>query len=278
MVNPLLIFLPFLSVTALPGTADAAGPDPCAGRRIHIRGLPPHFNTDLLRHCDANAFPLADPSAAATSVPPCESLADHGLGPRTHPHNRSWYCNDARLLEAFFHRRILERDCLADDLADVVFLPYYAALNALSYVIDPALLDESTRHGVALAEFLSPDQAHILPRWHGHDHFLVVAGSTWDYAQSPGVDPRLWGSSSLLRLPELANFTSLTLESRTWPWQEHAIPHPTSFHPSSLGHLRSWLAHARRLRCATLMLFAGGASRPCRPLLGQTVLGYRWTV
>jgi hypothetical protein len=191
MVNPLLIFLPFLSVTALPDTADAAGPDPCAGRRIHIRGLPPHFNTDLLCHCGANAFPpLVDPSAAATSVPPCESLADHGLGPRTHPHNRSWYRNDARLLEAFFHRRILERDCLADDPADAVFLPYYAALNALPYVIDPALLDESTRHGVALAEFLSPDQAHILSRRHGHDHFLVVAGSAWDYAQSPGVEPR----------------------------------------------------------------------------------------
>jgi hypothetical protein len=159
-----------------------------------------------------------------------------------------------------------------------VFLPYYAALDALPYVIDLALLDESTRHGVALAEFLSPDKAHILSRRHGHDHFLVVAGSAWDYAQSLGVEPRLWGSTSLLRLPGLANFTSLTLESCTWPWQEHAIPHPTSFHPSFLGHLRVWLARARRSRCATLMLFAGGASHPCRPLLGQTVLGYRWTV
>jgi hypothetical protein len=274
MVNPLLIFLPFLSVAALPGNADAAGPDPCAGRRIHIRGLPPRFNTDLLRHCGANAFPLADPSAAATSVPPCESLANHGLGPRTHPRSRSWYRTDARLLEAFFHRRILERDCLADDPADAdaVFLPYYAALDALPYVIDPALLDESARHGVALAEFLSRDQAHILSRRHRHDHFLVVAGSAWDYAQSPVAEPRLWGSTSLLRLPELANFTFLTLESRTWPWQEHAIPHPTSFHPSSLGHLRAWLARARRSRRATLMLFAGGASRPSRPNIRGSIL------
>ena len=87
-----------------------------------------------------------------------------------------------------------------------------------------------------------------------------------------GVEPRLWGSTSLLRLPELANFTSLTLESRTWPWQEHAIPHPTSFHPSSLGHLRAWLARARRSRRATLMLFAGGASRPSRPNIRGSIL------
>ncbi|XP_062205950.1 probable xyloglucan galactosyltransferase GT19 [Phragmites australis] len=272
MANPLFLFL-LLSVAAAPG-AGADGQDPCAGRRIHIRHLPPRFNAHLLRHCGADAFPLADPSAAATSSPPCESLANHGLGPRTHPRSRSWYRTDPRLLEVFFHRRILERDCLADDPAhaDAVFVPYYAALDALPYVLDPALLDASARHGAALAEFLARDQPRILSRRQGHDHFLVVAGSAWDYAQPPGVDPRLWGSTSLLRLPELANFTFLTLESRAWPWQEHAVPHPTSFHPASLPLMRAWLARARRARRSTLMLFAGGASRPSRPNIRGSIL------
>ncbi|KAJ1292619.1 hypothetical protein BS78_01G003800 [Paspalum vaginatum] len=269
MPNPLFLFL-FLFLL-LSGVATADDPDPCAGRRIHIRSLPRRFNADLLRYCGGDGFPLADTSAAATSVPPCASLANHGLGPRTHPRSRSWYRTDPRLLEAFFHRRIQERDCLVDDPADAdaVFLPYYAALDALPYVLRPSLLDESARHGAALAEHLS--RGGLLSRCHGHDHFLLLAGSAWDYSQAPG-GPRLWGTTSLLRLPALANLTFLTLESRTWPWQEHALPHPTSFHPASLAHLRAWLARARRSPRPTLMLFAGGVSRPSRPNIRGSIL------
>ncbi|CAL4932184.1 unnamed protein product [Urochloa decumbens] len=275
MANPPFLFLfLLLNLAAAARRAGADESDPCAGRRIHIRHLPPRFNTDLLRHCGADAFPLTDPTAAATSAPPCESLANHGLGPRTHPRSRSWYRTDPRLLEPFFHRRILERGCLADDpaRADAVFVPYYAALDALPYVLDPALLDASARHGAELAAFLARDQPRILSRRHGHDHFLVVSGSAWDYAQPPDTEPRLWGTTSLLRLPELANVTFLTVESRVWPWQEHAIPHPTSFHPATLPHLRTWLARARRSRRATLMLFTGGVSRPSRPNIRGSIL------
>ncbi|EMS47196.1 Xyloglucan galactosyltransferase KATAMARI1 [Triticum urartu] len=59
MPNSLLLLL--LVLRAVAGDAAADSADPCAGRRIHIRDLPPSFNTHLLRHCDA-AFPLADPS------------------------------------------------------------------------------------------------------------------------------------------------------------------------------------------------------------------------
>ncbi|KAK3157089.1 hypothetical protein QOZ80_2AG0116020 [Eleusine coracana subsp. coracana] len=267
---PFLLIL--LTVAAVSGDDDA---DPCAGRRIHIRRLPPRFNTDLLRHCGAASFPLSDPSSSATSAPPCESLANHGLGPRTHPRTRSWYRTDPRLFEAFFHRRVQEMGCLAADPADAdaVFVPYYAALDALPYVLDPALLDASGSHGAALAEFLARDSPRILARRQGHDHFLVVAGSAWDHAQPLGPqESRLWGSTSLLRLPALANFTFLTLESRAWAWQEHAIPHPTSFHPSTLPLLRAWLARARRSRRDTLVLFAGGAARPSRPNIRGSIL------
>ncbi|RLN17652.1 hypothetical protein C2845_PM02G40400 [Panicum miliaceum] len=184
--------------------------DPCAGRRVHVRRLPSRFNTDLLRHC-ATAFPLADPGSA----PACASLANHGLGPRTHNRSRSWYRTDARLLEPLFPRRLLDRRaCLVrrPAQADAVFLPYYAALDAL----DPALLNSSALHGLPLARFLARDHPHLLARRHGHDHFFVLAGPAWDFSQPLG-DAKMYGTTSLLSRPELANFTILTLQSRAWP-------------------------------------------------------------
>ena len=180
MPNSILLLLIVLgAVAGVSGDAAGDAADPCAGRRIHIRPLPPRFNTHLLRHCDA-AFPLADPSAATTSAPSCESLANHGLGPRTHARSHSWYRTDARLLEPFFHRRLLERGCLGADpaIADAVFVPYYAALDSLPYILDPSLLNSSALHGASLAQFLARDRPQILARRHGHDHFMVLAGTT----------------------------------------------------------------------------------------------------
>ncbi|KAL6645315.1 hypothetical protein ACP70R_016923 [Stipagrostis hirtigluma subsp. patula] len=266
-LNRLLVLL--CSVVAVSGQR----PDPCAGRRIHIRRLPARFNTQLLRHC-ATAFPLADPSTPSASTPACASLVNHGLGPRTHNRSRSWYRTDARLLEPFFHRRLLERHCLVHHpaRADAVFLPYCAALDALPFALDPALLNSSALHGAHLASFLARDHPHLLARHHGHDHFFVLAGPAWDYSQPPDTDPRLWGTTSLLRRPEFENFTVLTLESRSWPWQEHAVPHPTSFHPASLQRLQAWLARARRSRRTALMLYAGGVSKPSRPNIRGSIL------
>jgi hypothetical protein len=101
---------------------------------------------------------------------------------------------------------------------------------------------------------------------------MVLAGSAWDHSQPPRSEPRLWGTTSLVRLPEFENFTFLAFESRSWPWQEHAIPHPTSFHPASLPRLDAWLARARRSRRTTLMLYAGGVSRPSRPNIRGSIL------
>ncbi|KAJ1261634.1 hypothetical protein BS78_09G045700 [Paspalum vaginatum] len=272
--NRLRLLLVLLCSATTAAAAAAANhshrpPDPCLGRRIHVRRLPARFNTDLLRHC-ATAFPLADPG----STPSCASLANHGLGPRTHNRSRSWYRTDARLLEPFFHRRVLERACLVDRpaRADAVFLPYYASLDALPYALDPELLNSSAQHGAALARFLSRDRPRALALRGGHDHFLVLAGPAWDYAQAHDAEPRLYGTTSLLRRPELANLTVLALESRAWPWQEHAVPHPTSFHPSSLPRLRAWLARARRSRRNALMLYAGGVARPSRPNIRGAIL------
>ncbi|TVU08457.1 hypothetical protein EJB05_41862, partial [Eragrostis curvula] len=262
--------LPLLLCWSIVAVSSERTEDPCAGRRIHVRRLPARFNAELLQHC-GTAFPLSD---AADPNRSCASLANHGLGRRTHNRSRSWYRTDGRFLEPLFHHRILERDCLVAHpaRADAVFVPYYGALDALPYVLDPALLNHSALHGLPLAHFLATDQPQVLARRHGHDHFLVLAGPAWDYAQPLDTEPRLWGTTSLLALPELHNFTVLTLESRAWPWQEHAVPHPTSFHPPSLPRLRAWLARARRSRRTSLMLFAGGVSRPSRPNIRGSIL------
>ncbi|XP_008787004.2 probable xyloglucan galactosyltransferase GT19 [Phoenix dactylifera] len=223
----------------------------CEGRWIHIRDLPPRFNTDLLRSC--NAFPLYDDGDF------CPYLANHGLGPRTHNRSRSWYRTDPHMLEPFFHRRLLEYPCLTPDpaRADAVFLPYYASLDSLPFLYNPALFNSSALHGRDLADLLRRDSPAVSARRGGHDHFLVLARPAWDYSQEPDADPPLWGTS-FLHLPDFLNVTVLALEARPWPWQERAVPHPTSFHPATLARLDAWLARARRARRTTLMLFAGG--------------------
>lgn len=223
----------------------------CEGRWIHIRDLPSRFNTDLLRFC--NAFPLNDDGDF------CPYLANHGLGPRTHNRSRSWYRTDPHVLEPFFHRRLLEYPCLTPDpaLADAVFLPYYAALDALPFLYHPPLFNSSALHGRDIADFLRRDHPAIWGRRRGHDHFLVLARAAWDFSQDPNADPPLWGTS-FLHLPDFLNITVLTLEARPWPWQEHAVPPFTSFHPATPALLDGWLGRARRARRTTLMLFVGG--------------------
>ncbi|OAY65922.1 Xyloglucan galactosyltransferase KATAMARI, partial [Ananas comosus] len=242
------------------GDGGGGGDRGCEGRRIHIRELPARFNTELLRGCDAFS------QWEVVGGEFCAYLANHGLGPRTHNRSRSWYRTDARLLEPFFHRRLLEYPCLTPDpsAADAIFLPYYGALDALPYLL---LLNDNASaalHGAPLARLLRSDRPALLRRRAGHDHFLVLAGPAWDFSQHPRADPPLWGTS-FLRLPDLLNLTVLVLESRPphSRWQEHAVPHPTSFHPHSLPRLAAWLARAARSPRPTLMLFAGGgASSP----------------
>ncbi|MQM22113.1 hypothetical protein Taro_055159 [Colocasia esculenta] len=248
-----LVFAAVCNARSDPATATRSVPDECAGRRIHIRRLPPRFNEQLLLNCPAY-HPLYDDF--------CPYLANGALGHKTHNGSRSWYRTDPIVLEPLFHRRLLEYPCLAPDpsAADAVFLPYYAALDALRYLYGPEV-NSSHEHGLNLFDFLSQDHPGIWARRGGHDHFLVMAGRAWDFSQDPAAEPPVWGTS-FLELPEFYNVTALVLESRAWPWQEQAIPYPTSFHPANLPLLESWIARARRSRRTVLMMFAGGGGSP----------------
>lgn len=257
-ILPLLFLILSVAATVCharsdPATSNPAVSDDCAGRRIHIRRLPPRFNEELLRNCSAY-YPLYDDF--------CPYLAHGALGDKTHNGSRSWYRTDPSVLEPLFHRRLLEYPCLTPDAAaaDAVFLPYYAALDALRYLYGPGV-NSSHEHGLELFEFLARHDPGIWARRGGHDHFLVMARPAWDFSQDPAADPPIWGTS-FLELPEFYNVTALVLESRAWPWQEQAIPYPTSFHPPNLPLLESWIARARRSRRTTLMMFSGGGGSP----------------
>ncbi|CAL9038014.1 unnamed protein product [Musa banksii] len=242
----------------------------CEGRWIYIRELPSRFNTDLLATCDD--FPLLFELREQQEKSLLPFIANHGLGPRAHNRSHSWYRTDPLFMELLFHRRMLEYPCLVADpaAADAVFLPYYAAIAALPFLYSPDQWNSSALHGRDLADWLRRDRPGIWSRRAGHDHFLAVAGAAWDFDNDP-AQTTVWGTA-FLGLPECYNLSALTLESRAWPLQEHAVPPPTSFHPATLGRFNAWLARARRSRRPALMLFAGGAaSSSGRPNIASSI-------
>ncbi|KAJ3671112.1 hypothetical protein LUZ60_008538 [Juncus effusus] len=248
----LLSFLLLLLLLLLPPPLSGG---PCANRRIHILPLPSSFNSDLLS-LPNSSFPLSDSPSFSPYLP------NHSLGPRTHPLSHSWFRTDPRLLEPLFHHRLsTSYPCLSPSPLNstAIFLPYYASLDALPFLFNSSNFNTSVSHGLPLYEYLVRNHAEILNQHHGHNLFLVLSGVAWDFNQDPRSDPVSWGTS-FLRLEQFMNFTILTQESRPWPWQEHAIPHPTSFHPPSLTHLSNWISRAARSKRETLMLFAGGGT------------------
>ncbi|PIA50143.1 hypothetical protein AQUCO_01300701v1 [Aquilegia coerulea] len=233
----------------------------CTGKWIHIRKLPSRFNLDLLLNC--SDYPLYEDF--------CPYLANHGLGHKTHNRSHSWYRTDPYMLELIFHRRILEYPCLTSNpiQANAIYLPYYAAIDAFRYFYG-ADYNSSAQHGLHLYNFLQQDNSYIWNRNFGHDHFLVMARPAWDFSQPLGNDPPLWGTS-FLQVPEFYNVTALTLEARPWPWQEQAIPYPTSFHPPSIALLENWIERVRRGHRTTFMLFAGGGGLGSSPNIRRSI-------
>ncbi|KAI3981361.1 hypothetical protein MKX01_001806 [Papaver californicum] len=232
----------------------------CKGKWVYVRKLPTSFNLDLLVDC--SNYPLYDNF--------CPHLANHGLGHKTHNRSHSWFRTDPFMLELIFHRRILEYPCLTTNpvTADAIYLPYYSGIDALSYLYGSDV-NSSAQHGLHLFEFLTNDLPQIWNRNHGFDHFLVMARPAWDFSQPLRNDP-VWGTS-FLELPEFFNVTALTLESRFWPWQEQAIPYPTSFHPPNVLLMESWIERVRRTHRTTLMLFAGGGGVSASPNIRHSI-------
>ncbi|GFP81785.1 xyloglucan galactosyltransferase katamari1 [Phtheirospermum japonicum] len=257
------LLLLFLSTTAYSATTqDPDLESECTDKWIHIRHLPPEFNLDLLTNC--SEYPLFDNF--------CPYISNYGLGQKTHNSSHSWYRTDPFMLELIFHRRMLEYPCLTPDpnLADAIYVPYYAGIDALRFLFGPEV-NSSSRHGLTLFHHLARvDNPSIWNRNLGHDHFLVMARPAWDFSQPLSNDPPIFGTS-FLELPEFFNLTALTFEARAYPWQEQAIPYPTSFHPPNLAFFESWVNRVRRSRRSTLMLFAGGGGISANPNVRRSI-------
>ncbi|EYU30311.1 hypothetical protein ABFS82_01G089300 [Erythranthe guttata] len=266
-LTPLFLLLVLITTTAVSAAAattqDSDLESDCTNKWIHIRHLPPEFNLDLLKNC--SEYPVFDNF--------CPYIPNHGLGHKTHNSSHSWYRTDPFMLELIFHRRILEYPCLTPDpvLADAVFLPYYAGIDSLKYLFGPEV-NSSFLHGLDLYQYLtnSENTPSIWDRHHGHDHFLVMARPAWDFSQPVSNDPPVFGTS-FLELPEFFNVTALTFEARAYPWQEQAVPYPTSFHPPNLAFLDSWMNRVRRSRRSTLMVFAGGGGISANPNVRRSI-------
>lgn len=176
------------------------------------------------------------------------------------------------MLELIFHRRMLEYPCLANDpqQANAIYVPYYGGIDSLKFLFGPEV-NSSFEHGLDLFHFLAHvDSPYIWGKNFGHDHFLVMARPAWDFSQPLSNDPPIFGTS-FLELPEFYNVTALTFEARAYPWQERAIPYPTSFHPPNLGFLESWITRVRRSRRSSLMLFAGGGGISANPNVRRSI-------
>lgn len=260
--SPTLLLLLLLAAVFAAAAQDSDPEPDCTNRWIHIRHLPPQFNLDLLSNC--SEYPVFDDF--------CPYAANHGLGQKTHNSSRSWYRTDPSMLELIFHRRMLEYPCLtADpDLAAAIYVPYYAGLDALRYLYGPDQ-NSSFLHGRDLFHFLAhSDRPSIWRRRRGHDHFLVMARPAWDFSQPLSNDPPIFGTS-FLESPEFFNVTALTLESRAYPWQEQAIPYPTSFHPPNLRLLEAWMNRVRKSKRTTVMMFAGGGGISANPNVRRSI-------
>lgn len=257
-----LLLILFLTTTTTISSQDSDPESDCTNRWIHIRRLPPEFNLDLLANC--SEYPLFDNF--------CPYIPNHGLGQKTHNSSHSWYRTDPFMLELIFHRRMLEYPCLTPDPdpADAIYIPYYAGIDSLKYLYGPEV-NSSFRHGLDLYHYLANlDTPSIWNKNLGHDHFLVMARPAWDFSQPLANDPPIFGTS-FLELPEFFNVTSLTLESRAYPWQEQAVPYPTSFHPPNLAFFESWVNRVRKSRRSTLMLFAGGGGFSANPNVRRSI-------
>lgn len=167
---------------------------------------------------------------------------------------------------------MLEYPCLTSDpnQASAIYLPYYGGIDSLKYLYGPEV-NSSFLHGLDLYQYLvHQDSPNIWNRNFGHDHFLVMSRPAWDLIQPLSTDPPIFGTS-FLELPEFYNITVLTFEARAYPWQERAIPYPTSFHPPNLAFFESWVSRLRRTRRTTLMLFAGGGGISANPNVRRSI-------
>ncbi|KAG2534961.1 xyloglucan galactosyltransferase KATAMARI1 homolog [Panicum virgatum] len=256
------------SASALPVAAGeerrrprgVGGGDACRGRYVYIHDLPPRFNADIIRNCRKTEDHWADM---------CRFLRNDGLGRPLADRidgviksEAGWYDTHQFALDAIFHNRMKQYECLTSDSAEAsaVFVPFYAGFDFVRYHwgYDNATRDAAS---VDLTEWLM-----ARPEWRrmgGRDHFLVAGRTGWDFRRSNNVDPD-WGND-LLVMPAGQNMSVLVLESAMLHGSDYPVPYPTYFHPRSDADVLRWQDRVRGQRRTWLMAFVG-APRPDVPI------------
>lgn len=224
----------------------------CEGRRIFMYDLPPDFNDLLLQQCDRKIADWLDF---------CAHIQNEGFGRQINS-TRGWYGTDFYMLDVIFNERMKRYGCRTTDWkeADAFFIPYYGGLDALRFLYGKERRNRRDQ-GIELAKWLQEKGGEGWKVRGGEDHFMVMGRTAWDFGVELIENEGVWGTS-LSEQPKLFKITKLLIESRPWKSQtEQAIPYPSSFHPSSISDLHSWLSSVQASPRRFLFTFTG-APRP----------------
>ncbi|KAL3645046.1 xyloglucan galactosyltransferase [Castilleja foliolosa] len=232
--------------------------DRCRGRYIYVHALPSRFNDDMLRDC----------RSLSIWTDMCKYMTNAGLGPALE-HSPGWYATDQFALDVIFHNRMKQYSCLTSDSsrASVVFVPFYAGLDAGRNLFGPANVSVRDAASVDLVNWLQKTREWAVMG--GKDHFLVAGRIAWDFGRWTDRDSD-WGNK-LLNLPAVKNMSVLVVESSPWTANDFAVPYPTYFHPARDDDVSAWQDRVRRSKREHLFCFAGaprpGNSRSIRSLI-----------
>ncbi|XP_057963177.1 probable xyloglucan galactosyltransferase GT17 [Malania oleifera] len=213
------------------------------GASVYVYELPPKFNRGLLRHCrHLNVY---------TDM--CPHVTNAGLG---QPLSTSaWFATHQFIAEMIFHARLENHPCRTRDprRASLFYVPFYGGLHASSKFRESDLAARDAL-AVELAEYLR--RQDWWRRRHGKDHFLVLGRTAWDFMRSPGGPD--FGANNLLMLPPVRNISVLTVERHPWRGSnQHGIPYPSYFHPSTWEEMSTWQDRVRRADRIHLFSFVG---------------------
>eukprot|EP00271_Cylindrocystis_brebissonii_P003704 TRINITY_DN14964_c0_g1_i1.p1 TRINITY_DN14964_c0_g1~~TRINITY_DN14964_c0_g1_i1.p1 ORF type:complete len:1046 (+),score=325.96 TRINITY_DN14964_c0_g1_i1:149-3286(+) len=235
----------------------------CKGRTIYMYPLPSQYNRGLIEQC-TKLLPWQNM---------CPFFANDGFGPAVDseelvPPGR-WFDTHVTSLELIFYNRLRKTyPCLTADPydANLFYIPFYGSLDLMRWESAEKSTEEDKDHlSNALVRWLSKKPYFL--RFHGADHFIVLAKRTWDFRRRPGTE---WGSV-LLALPTFSKVTKLLLERNIWDENDVAIPHPTPFHPKTDKDLHAWQKHAlihKRPSLASYVAFPEAAS-PIKDVLAK---------
>ncbi|XAR53217.1 hypothetical protein NMG60_11021681 [Bertholletia excelsa] len=220
--------------------------------RVYVYDLPAKFNVGLLKECRLlNMYTDMCPHVANAGLGQPLGFQD-GLGGRG-----NWFFTHQFLAEMIFHARLEKHPCRTRDpnQATLFYLPFYGGLHASSKFGDVLALEFS--------QFVMNNNSGTWwwKKHQGRNHFIVLGRTVWDFLRSCSTDSQddTFGSSCLLKLfPLVHNMSVLTVERNPWEGSnQHGIPYPSYFHPSSSDQLLTWQRKMIEVQRPHLFSFVG---------------------